>query len=189
MEARLGDQVFSREEIFCRVDETAQSLNREYEKKRPLFISILRGAVYFTVDLTRKISVPFDIDFMSLSSFKLGTTRAMIQKDLEEPVMDRDVVILEDIVDTGLTLNYLLKVIRERRPASIRVCTFLDCPERRIADIEVDYFCFRIPDVFVVGYGLDFRGNFRNLLEVYTLFDPSGRNTQILKQMGKGEKR
>ncbi len=189
METRLGEKVFSREAIEQRVTEIAMRLNQEYEKKWPFFISILRGAVYFTVDLTRKIAVPFDIDFMALSSFKLGSARAMIQKDIEEPLRDRDVIIVEDIVDTGLTLNYLSKVIQNRRPASIRVCTFLDCPDRRIADIQVDNYCFRIPDVFVVGYGLDFRGAFRNLMEVYTLFDPSGRNTQILKQMGKGDQR
>ena len=98
-------------------------------------------------------------------------------------------MIVEDIVDTGLTLNFLTRELEKRFPKGVKVCTFLNCPARRIVEVPVHYCCFEIPDVYVVGYGLDFQGDFRNLLEVYTLYDPSGRSTQILKQMGKGGKK
>ncbi|HSV30703.1 MAG TPA: hypoxanthine phosphoribosyltransferase [Atribacteraceae bacterium] len=185
VDTRLGQRVFTRGEIETRVREIAIAIAEDYRDRRPILIGILRGAVYFTVDITRQLAIPFDLDFMSLSNFKMGLQKAEIEKDLNEPVYNRHVIIVEDIVDTGLTLNFLIKVIESRRPASIKTCAFLDCRERRIADVPIDYACFQIPDVFVVGYGLDFRGNFRNLYDVFTLHDPSGRNTQILKQTGK----
>lgn len=188
MQTRLGQRVFSRSDIETRVGQVAALLEEEYRDLRPILIGILRGAVFFTVDLSRKLAVPFDLDFMALSNFKMGLQRAEIEKDLDEPLENRHVLIVEDIVDTGLTLNFLIKVIESRRPASIKICTFLDCRERRIAEVPIHYACFEIPDLFVVGYGLDYRGNFRNLMEVYSLYDPSGRSTQILKQMGKGKR-
>ncbi|MEN3186286.1 MAG: hypoxanthine phosphoribosyltransferase [Atribacterota bacterium] len=185
---RLGNLVFSREEVTKRVQEVGVEISRDYEGRRPLLIVILRGAVYFAVDLSRTLSVPFDIDFMALSPFKPGLQRVEIEKDADTPLLGRDVLIIEDIVDTGLTLNFLKRQLEKRFPRSIKVCSFLNCPSRRIVEVEIHYFCFEIPDVYVVGYGLDFKGDFRNLLGVYTLYDPTGRDTQILKKMGKGGK-
>ncbi|WP_438315190.1 hypoxanthine phosphoribosyltransferase [Candidatus Caldatribacterium sp. SIUC1] len=183
---RLGTRVFTREEIQRRVEEVAHEIDRDYRGERPVLIVILRGAVYFAVDLTRALTIPFDLDFMALSPFRLGLRRAEIEKDVDVDLKGRHVLILEDIVDTGLTLNFLVRNLERRLPRSVRVCSFLNCPVRRIAEVEVHYFCFEIPDIYVVGYGLDFRGDFRNLQEVYALYDPSGRSTQVLKQMGKG---
>ncbi len=183
---RLGKLVFTWEEIERRVQEVAQEIDEGYAGKRPVLIAILRGAVYFAVDLTRCLTVPFDLDFMALSPFRPGLRRAEIEKDVDIDLRGRDILILEDIVDTGLTLNFLVRSLERRLPQSVRVCSFLNCPARRIADVTVHYFCFEIPDIYVVGYGLDFRGDFRNLREIYTLHDPSGRSTQILKEMGKG---
>lgn len=188
-QARLGTLVFSREEVRKRVQEVGQQISRDYEGCRPLLLVILRGAVYFAVDLSRELSIPFDIDFMALSPFKPGLQRAEIEKDADTPLAGRDILVVEDIVDTGLTLNFLLRSLEKRFPRSVRVCSFLNCPRRRIADVDVHYFCFEIPDIYVVGYGLDFQGDFRNLLEVYTLYDPTGRDTQLLKKMGKGGKK
>ncbi|MEN3202957.1 MAG: hypoxanthine phosphoribosyltransferase [Atribacterota bacterium] len=183
---RLGVRVFTREDIRKRVSEVARQIERDYTEKRPVIVAILRGAVYFAVDLTRALSIPFDLDFMALSPFRPGLRRAEIEKDVDTDLQGRHVLILEDIVDTGLTLNFLVRNLERRLPKSVRVCTFLNCPARRIVDVEVHYFCFEIPDIYVVGYGLDFRGDFRNLEEVYSLYDPSGRSTQLLKEMGKG---
>lgn len=188
-QALLGNLVFSREEVKKRVQEVGEEISRDYHNRRPLLLVILRGAVYFAVDLTRELSIPFDIDFMVLSPFKPGLQRVEIEKDVSMPLVGEDVLIVEDIVDTGLTLNFLSRNLEKRFPRSIKVCSFLNCPARRIAEVVVHYFCFEIPDVYVVGYGLDFQGDFRNLPEVYTLHDPTGRDTQMLKKMGKGERK
>jgi len=189
IESKLGECVFSRSEIEQRVKEIAAVVNRDFIGKRPLIISILRGAIFFTVDLTRLLTIPYDLDFMSLSNFKTGFKKVEIEKDIDEEVADRDVIIIEDIIDTGLTLNYLIRVMEKRFPSSVVTCTLLDCFDRRFIEVPVHYSCFDIPDIYVVGYGLDFRGDYRNLMEIYTLHDPSGRSTQILKQMGKGGSR
>jgi hypoxanthine phosphoribosyltransferase len=186
IESKLGECVFTSVEIETRVKQISTAISQDYAEKRPLIISILRGAIFFTVDLTRSLAIPFDLDFMSISSFKTGFKKVEIEKDITEEVADRDVIIVEDIIDTGLTLNFLMHTMEKRFPASIVACTFLDCPDRRFIEVPVHYSCFEIPDIYVVGYGLDFRGDYRNLLEVYTLHDTSGRSTQILKHMGKG---
>jgi len=188
-ERRLGDLLLGREEIEEKVEEVAKNISADYENKRPILAVILKGAVYFAVDLSRNLDIPFDLDFLALSGFKPGLLRVEIEKDLDIDIKGRDVLIVEDIVDTGLTLNFLTRELEKRVPQSIKICTFLDCPARRIAEIPIHYRCFEIPDVYVVGYGLDFQGSFRNLMEVYTLYDQSGRSTQILKQMGKGGKK
>lgn len=188
-ERRLGSLLFGREEIEERIEEVAKDISLDYKSKRPVLAVILKGAVYFAVDLTRNLEISFDLDFMALSGFKPGLLRVEIEKDLDIDIKEREVLVVEDIVDTGLTLNFLIRELEKRFPRSIRICTFLDCPARRIADVPIHYRCFEIPDVYVVGYGLDFQGNFRNLVEVYTLYDQSGRSTQILKQMGKGGKK
>ena len=186
IESKLGECVFTRSEIEKRVQEIAAEINQDYLGKRPLILSILRGAIFFTVDLVRSLTIPFDLDFMALSNYKTGFKKVEIEKDVDEEVADRDVIIVEDIIDTGLTLNYLTRVMEKRFPSSVVTCTFLDCPDRRFIEVPIHYSCFEIPDIYVVGYGLDFRGDFRNLMEIYTIYDPSGRSTQILKQMGKG---
>lgn len=183
---RLGTLVFTHEEIQERVREVARKVSEDYAGERPVILVILRGAVYFAVDLTRALTIPFDLDFVALSPFRPGLRRAEVEKDADIDLKGRYVLVLEDIVDTGLTLNFLVRNLERRLPQSVRICSFLNCPARRIADIKVHYFCFEIPDIYVVGYGLDFRGDFRNLQEVYALYDPSGRSTQVLKQMGKG---
>ncbi len=186
---RLGDLVFTPEEVQKRVKEVGRCISGDYVGKKPVLVVILRGAVYFAVDLTRELSIPFDIDFMSLSPFRPGLQRVEIEMDVDIPLAGKDVLIIEDIIDTGLTVNFLVRTLEKRFPRGIRVCSFLSCPARRIAEVHVHYFCFEIPDVYVVGYGLDFQGYFRNLTGVYTLYDPTGRSTQILKAMGKGGKR
>lgn len=188
-EGRLGDLLLGKEEIEKRVQEVARNISSDYEDERPVLGVVLRGAVYFAVDLSRNLKIPFDLDFLALSGFKPGLLRVEIEKDLDVDIREREVLIIEDIVDTGLTLNFLTRELEKRLPKSIKVCTFLNCPARRLVEVPVHYCCFEIPDVYVVGYGLDFQGDFRNLVEVYTLYDPSGRSTQILKQMGKGGKK
>jgi len=184
-EFQLGEVVFSGAEIEEKITELAQRLNQEYAASRPVLICVLKGAVFFTVDLSRKLNFDFDLEFIALSRFRSGAGKAVIEKDVETELRDKEVLIVEDIVDTGLTLHFLINTFRKRTLKKVRVCTLLDCPARRIIDVTVDYACFEIPDIYVVGYGLDFKGRFRNLGEIRVLKDPYGRSTQILKQMGK----
>ncbi len=184
-EFQLGEVVFSSAEIKEKVSILAQKLNEEYAASQPVLICVLKGAVFFTVDLSRKLSFDFDLEFIALSRFSSGTGKAVIEKDVETELKDREVLIVEDIVDTGLTLHFLINTFQKKTMKRVRTCTLLDCPARRIIDVSVDYSCFEIPDIYVVGYGLDFRGKFRNLDEIRVLKDPYGRSTQILKKMGK----
>ena len=129
-------------------------------------IAILKGSVFFACELAKRITVPVTIDFMSVSSY--GNSRessgiVKIAKDLDEPILDKEVLVVEDIIDSGRTLSYLIEILKQRNPNSIRLCTLLDKPERRVRDVRVDYCCFNIPDEFVVGYGLDYAQKYRNL--------------------------
>ena len=129
-------------------------------------IAILKGSVFFACELAKRITVPVTIDFMSVSSY--GNSRessgiVKIAKDLDEPILDKEVLVVEDIIDSGRTLSYLIEILKGRNPNSIRLCTLLDKPERRVKDVKVDYCCFNIPDKFVVGYGLDYAQKYRNL--------------------------
>jgi hypoxanthine phosphoribosyltransferase len=154
------------ETIRARVSELGAQLSADYAGRDPVLLSVLKGALVFLADLMRSIDVPNSIDLMELSSYGAGTEtsgQVRILKDLSRSIEGRDVVIVEDIIDTGLTLNYLLRYLAERHPASIRVCCLLDKPARRLADIDIDYRGFTIPDRFVVGYGLDFDERYRNL--------------------------
>jgi hypoxanthine phosphoribosyltransferase len=152
--------------IARRVAELGAALNRDYAGKQPVFVSVLKGSIVFLADLLRTVDMPVSIDLMEVSSYGSGTEssgQVRILKDLSSSIEGRDVVVVEDIIDTGLTLNYLLGYLRDRQPASLRVCCLLDKPARRLSEIEIEYRGFTIPDRFVVGYGLDYDERYRNL--------------------------
>ena len=157
---------FSAEEIDKRLEEMAGEINRDYAGKELMLISVLRGSFVFMADLTRKITLPCTVDFLAVSSYGKGTTssgQVQITKDLSDDIEGKDILVVEDILDSGNTLSYLMKLLRARHPASIRLCTLLDKPERRVVPVKVDYVGFTIPDEFVVGYGLDYAEKYRNL--------------------------
>ena len=159
--------LLSEEEVNKRIGEIAAQISRDYEGKKVHLICILKGGVFFTCELAKRITVPVSLDFMSVSSYGSGTVSSgvvKIVKDLDEPLQDEEVLIVEDIIDSGRTLAYLIEVLKQRNPRSIRLCTLLDKPERRVKkQVTVDYTCFTIPDEFVVGYGLDYDQKYRNL--------------------------
>lgn len=147
-----------------RVAELGAQISRDYTGKEPMLVGVLRGVMCFIADLMREITVPTAVDFMAISSYEgNGASAVRIHKDLDENIKGRDVILVEDIIDTGMTLNHLIDYLNTKRPASITVCTLLDKRARRIADVPVEYVGFEIPDEFVVGYGLDYRQRFRNL--------------------------
>ena len=158
--------LFSEEALRQRVSELAAQIDRDYAGKEPLLISILRGSFVFMADLVRSITLPCTVDFMAVSSYGSGTVssgQVKIVKDLSEPIEGKDILVVEDILDSGNTLSYLFKLLDARHPASIRLCTLLDKPERRTKPVAVQYTGFTIPDEFVVGYGLDYDEKYRNL--------------------------
>ena len=163
--------LLSREQIAARITELAADLDRDYADKNPLFICILKGSAFFFTDLLKALTIPAEIDFMSVSSYGSGTTSGYVKmvKDLDRPINGRHVVIVEDMVDSGNTLAYLRELLLTRDPASLAICTLMDKPERRVANISVDYTGFRVPDEFVVGYGLDYAEKYRTLPEIYIL--------------------
>jgi hypoxanthine phosphoribosyltransferase len=165
-EADIQEVLISAEKMNARVRELGAQISRDYEGKDLVLVSVLVGACVFTADLLRCITTPCFIDFVAISSYgkesrSSGVVR--ILKDLDDSVESRHVLIVEDIVDTGLTLNYLVDAMRHRNVASVRTCSMLDKPSRRLTKIEVDYVGFEVPDEFVVGYGLDFAQRYRNL--------------------------
>ena len=158
--------LFTEEELKERVAQLGAAITADYAGKAPVLASVLRGSYIFMADLTRSIKLPITIDFMAVSSYGSGTRssgQVEIRKDLSESIEGKDLIIVEDILDSGNTLYYLLDVLRARRPASIKICTLLDKPERRAKPIVADYAGFTIPDAFVVGYGLDYDEKYRNL--------------------------
>ena len=166
MERDIESILYTQEELAQRVTELAEAINRDYEGKKLILISVLRGSFIFRADLARQIKHPCLIDFMSVSSYGKGTSssgQVQITKDLSEDISGLDVIVVEDILDSGNTLSYLLRLLEQRHPASIRLCTLLDKPERRVKPITADYAGFAIPDAFVVGYGLDYAEKYRNL--------------------------
>ena len=166
LEHDIDHVLFSEEQLAQRVAEIAAQIDKDYAGKEPLLVSVLRGSFVFMADLVRQITVPCTVDFMAVSSYGSGTTssgQVKIVKDLSETIEGKDVIVVEDILDSGNTLSYLLKLLEARRPASIRLCTLLDKPERRTKPVEVQYSGFTIPDEFVVGYGLDYAERYRNL--------------------------
>jgi len=164
--------LLSSEEIASKIEELASLITADYRDKNPLLICVLKGAVVFLSDLIRQIEVPLEIDFMAVSSYGADTDSSgvvRIQKDLEQSIKGKDVLIVEDIVDTGLTLNYLRDILNSRDPRSIQVVTRLDKPDRRKVPFEPDYCGFIIPDHFVIGYGLDYGGDYRHLADICIL--------------------
>ena len=166
MERDIQEILFSEEQLAKRVAELAEQINRDYADKEILLISVLRGSFIFMADLARKITRPCRVDFMSVSSYGKGSTssgQVQITKDLSEDISGLHVIVVEDILDSGNTLSYLLRLLEQRHPASIRLCTLLDKPDRRKVEVAVHYSGFTIPDAFVVGYGLDYAERYRNL--------------------------
>ena len=149
-----------------RIEEIGKEISKAYEGKCVHMICILKGSVFFACELAKRITVPVTLDFMSVSSYGNDTKSSgvvKIVKDLDEPLEGKDVLIVEDIIDSGRTLSYLIEILKQRKPASMQLCTLLDKPERRVRDVKVDYTCFEIRDEFVVGYGLDYAQKYRNL--------------------------
>lgn len=164
--------LISEDQIALKVKELGERISGEYRGKDILVVGVLKGAVVFMADLIRHITVPVNIDFMAVSSYgKASESSGVVQilKDLDQDIAGRHVILVEDIVDTGLTLKYMLDNITTRRPASLKICTLLDKPSRRKADVAPDYNGFVIPDEFVVGYGLDYCERYRNLREIVVL--------------------
>lgn len=158
--------MISEEEVDKKVRELAEQINRDYAGKELKLICILKGSVFFTCELAKRITVPVTLDFMSVSSYGNATVssgRVKIVKDLDESIEGENVLVIEDIIDSGNTLRYLLDLLGSRNPESIKLCTLLDKPDRRVTDVHVDYVGFTIPDKFVVGYGLDYEQHYRNL--------------------------
>ena len=155
------------EEVDKRIAEVAAMINRDYAGKEVHLICILKGGVFFTCELAKRLTVPLSMDFMSVSSYGSGTESSgvvRIVKDLDESIAGKNVLIVEDIIDSGRTLAYLIEILKQRNPESIHLCTLLDKPERRVKkQVKVDYTCFEIPDEFVVGFGLDYDQKYRNL--------------------------
>ena len=159
--------LLSEEEVDKRIREIAGKINRDYAGRAVHLICILKGGVFFTCELAKRLTVPVSLDFMSVSSYGSGTESSgvvKIVKDLDQPLEGKEVLIVEDIIDSGRTLAYLIDLLQKRNPKSIRLCTLLDKPERRVKkQVTVDYTCFTIPEEFVVGYGLDYDQKYRNL--------------------------
>ena len=166
MHEHVESILYSEEQLRQRVKELGAQITADYAGKEPVLASVLRGSYIFMADLTRAIDLPVTVDFMAVSSYGAGTKssgQVEIKKDLSDSIEGRDLIIVEDILDSGNTLFYLMEILKARKPASIRLCTLLDKPERRVKPVEVHYSGFTIPDAFVVGYGLDYDEKYRNL--------------------------
>jgi hypoxanthine phosphoribosyltransferase len=164
MTTEVLEVLFSEERIRDRVLDLGRQITADYMDRDLVLVSILRGSVFFATDLSRAVDLPLSMDFLSISSYGDGSEGVVrITKDLEENIAGKDVLVIEDIVDTGFTLKYLLRTLGGRIPRSLEVCTLLDRRARRIIDVDLKYIGFEIPDKFVVGYGLDYRQRYRNL--------------------------
>ena len=158
--------MISEEEVDQRIEELGRQISEDYAGKEVHLICILKGSVFFMCELAKRITVPVSMDFMSVSSYGDGTSSSgivKIAKDLDETLEGKNVIVIEDIIDSGRTLSYLLEVLSKRAPKSMKLCTLLDKPDRRVCQVTVDYLGFEIPDEFVVGYGLDYAQKYRNL--------------------------
>lgn len=158
--------LMSEQEVNERIRQIGEQISREYAGKEIHLICVLKGGTFFLCELAKHITVPVTLDFMCVSSYGTGTSSSgvvKIVKDLDEPIEGKHVIVVEDIVDSGRTLSYLLEMLQDRKPASMKLCTLLDKPDRRVVDVHVDYTGFQIPDAFVVGYGLDYDQRYRNL--------------------------
>lgn len=169
----MGDRMnlkvlIGREEIRKRVKELAEEISRDYEGKEPILVGILNGAIIFLSDLIRELKVPIEIDFVKIKSYVgMEGQEPEVKLDVERDIEGKHLLIVEDIIDTGVTIYYLKQMLMPRKPASLKICALLDKPERRKVDIKADYVGFSIPDKFVVGYGLDINERFRELPDIY----------------------
>ena len=166
LEQDIERVLFSEEELKRRVAELGARINEDYAGKKLILIGVLRGSFIFVADLVRQLNLPCTVDFMAVSSYGTGTTssgQVRIVKDLSEDIAGRDVLVVEDIMDTGHTLSYLLQYLKDKGAASVRLCALLDKPSRRTVPVEIQYCGFTIPDYFVVGYGLDYAEQYRSL--------------------------
>ena len=166
MEKHHVEVMLQEDVVDARIKELGEQISRDYAGESVHLICILKGSVYFTCELAKRITVPVTMDFMQCSSYGAETKSSgivKIVKDLDEPIIDRNVIILEDIIDSGRTLSHLKKLLAQRSPKSLKICTLLDKPDRRVVDVPVEYVGFQIEDKFVVGYGLDYDQQYRNL--------------------------
>ena len=181
----LGKILFPSSELKKRVSELGNQITSDYKGKEILLVSVLRGGIIFLSDLIKEIDLPLSIDFMSISTYGINDDASgvvRITKDLEDSIEGRDVIIVEDIIDTGLTISYLLRNLKSRYPNSISICTLLNRDVRRIADIDIKYVGFSIGEKYIVGYGLDYKQKFRNLESIYELnIDTVKRDIESLK--------
>ena len=180
----MGERVrtmIAEERVMARIQEMGAAISRDYEGKELHLICVLKGGVFFMCELAKRITVPVTMDFMSVSSYGDDTASSgvvKIVKDLDQPLEGKHVLIVEDIIDSGRTLSYLMEILKKRNPADMRLCTLLDKPDRRVVEnVKVDYCGFQIPDEFVVGYGLDYAQKYRNLpyIGVVELSDTEGQ--------------
>lgn len=164
-------RMFTAEQLDERVSEMADEISRDFKGRKVHLAGVLRGATTFMADLTRRLTVPLTYDFIAVSSYEGTASSGVVKlvKDLEESVESRHVIVIEDIIDTGLTANYIMENLRSRKPASLVLCALLDRPHRRKVDLKLDYVGFTIPDKFVVGYGLDFEQQWRQLPEIWAI--------------------
>jgi hypoxanthine phosphoribosyltransferase len=178
-EARVGEVLVGAEELQQRVRELAAQVSRDYEGRDLVLVGVLKGAVFFVADLMRSLEVPCELDFMAVTSYGSATDSSgvvRILKDLDSSIEGREVLIVEDIIDSGLTLHYLIRNLRARNPASLEVCALLTKPERRRVDLPIRYVGFEIPNRFAIGYGLDYDQRFRNLDYVAALDERPNRS-------------
>ena len=166
MEKHHIEVLISEEAVDKKIKEIGEQISKDYAGKEVHLVCVLRGGSFFMCELAKRISVPVSLDFMSVSSYG-GDTKSSgvvkIVKDLDDSLEGKDVLVVEDIIDSGRTLSYLLEMLKDRKPASLKLCTLLDKPERRVVDVNIDYTAFQVPDKFIVGYGLDYDQKYRNL--------------------------
>lgn len=164
--------ILSRKRIVSRIKELAREISSDYTGKKTVFIGILNGAVFFFADLVREVTIPTEIDFMRAASYGSGMSSSgtvRFTKDVEIPIKDKHLILVEDIVDTGLTLTQIVRNLEERGPQSIKICALIDKPERREVEVPIDYCGFQIREGFLIGYGLDFNEQYRSLPDIYAL--------------------
>lgn len=166
--------LISRDEIAKAVNRLAWEIKRDYQGKKPLLIGVLKGSFVFMADLIRRLDLPLEIEFIKLSSYgsaRESSGKVKVVQGLQTPIKGRDVLVIEDIVDTGITTSFLLDYLRKKKPASLKLCALTDKPSRHKVPVSVDYLGFTVPDKFIVGYGLDLDERFRNLPDIYALED------------------
>lgn len=185
----ISQILFTEDQIKNRIIEIAETINEDYKQKYPIFVGVLKGVFIFMADLLRKISIECDVDFLAISNYSNDArARGVVRlvKDLDIPIEGRHVLFIEDVIDTGLTLNYILRNLQERSPESLEVCTLFDKPTRRLIELPIKYKGFDLPDKFIVGYGLDYNERYRNIPYVGILkaeiFQQSVVNSVKLKQ-------